>query len=329
MTRWSTAPLSLDRHGEILERDQPTDAEPDRRAAGPGAAADRRVAQCGDRRRLARRDRRLGHLRRARPPARRHVDHHRVCPDRPDRRNDGPTTGLEEQVGGAARLDGGPRLRRGRARRRRLLAGHHQPAPRGYACPGVPDPRAARLLREGPGRGPRLLRQRGPRRAGRAAAHPRGRRPARRPRAQAGPRGGTLGARRAVRDHDRPAHDSRLPAGAGADQPLGVPLNVVELGYGAAFGVVKRLPRAVAWPGFAAVADRSARRYRRGKSGPGTARLAANLRRVVGDAMPADEFAELIRRALRSYARYYLDAFQLPARTREEHRTGFYLEHGM
>jgi KDO2-lipid IV(A) lauroyltransferase len=106
-------------------------------------------------------------------------------------------------------------------------------------------------------------------------------------------------------------------------------LNVVELGYGAAFGVVKRLPRAVAWPGFAAVADRSARRHRRGKGGPGTARLAANLRQVVGDAMPADEFDDLIGRALRSYARYYLDAFQLPARTREEHRTGFHLEHGM
>jgi KDO2-lipid IV(A) lauroyltransferase len=106
-------------------------------------------------------------------------------------------------------------------------------------------------------------------------------------------------------------------------------LNVVELGYGAAFGVVKRLPRAVAWPAFAAAAGRSARRHRRGRPGRGTARLAANLRRVVGDAMPADEFDDLVRRALRSYARYYLDAFQLPARTREELRTGFYLEHGM
>jgi KDO2-lipid IV(A) lauroyltransferase len=45
--------------------------------------------------------------------------------------------------------------------------------------------------------------------------------------------------------------------------------------------------------------------------------------------MPAEEFDDLMRRALRSYARYYLDAFQLPARSREELRTGFHLEHGM
>jgi phosphatidylinositol dimannoside acyltransferase len=106
-------------------------------------------------------------------------------------------------------------------------------------------------------------------------------------------------------------------------------LNVVELGYGAAFGVVKRLPRAVAWPAFAAFADRSARRHRRGGGGPGTARLAANLRQVIGDAMPDREFDDLLRRALRSYARYYLDAFQLPKRSREQLRTGFHLEHGM
>jgi phosphatidylinositol dimannoside acyltransferase len=106
-------------------------------------------------------------------------------------------------------------------------------------------------------------------------------------------------------------------------------LNVVELGYGAAFGVIKRLPRAAVWPAFAAAADRGARRHRRGKSGRGTVRLAANLRRVVGDGMPADEFDDLLRRALRSYARYYLDAFQLPARSHQELLTGFRLERGM
>ena len=100
----------------------------------------------------------------------------------------------------------------------------------------------------------------------------------------------------------------------------------IELGYSAAFGLVKRLPRGVVWPAFAAVADRGARQYQKNKPGAGTARLAANLRRVVGDDFP--DFDDLVRRALRSYARYYLDAFQLPRRSHEELLTGFRLEHG-
>ena len=52
-------------------------------------------------------------------------------------------------------------------------------------------------------------------------------------------------------------------------------MNLVELGYTAAFGVVKALPRRVAWPAFAAVAGMGARRHRSGKAGKGTARLAA------------------------------------------------------
>jgi KDO2-lipid IV(A) lauroyltransferase len=105
-------------------------------------------------------------------------------------------------------------------------------------------------------------------------------------------------------------------------------VNLVELGYTAAFGVVKMLPRRVAWPAFAAVAGVGARRHRSGKAGKGTARLAANLRRVVGDAMSQDEFDDLVHRALRSYARYYLDAFQLPARSHDEILRGFRLERG-
>jgi KDO2-lipid IV(A) lauroyltransferase len=89
-------------------------------------------------------------------------------------------------------------------------------------------------------------------------------------------------------------------------------VKLVELGYGAAFGAVKWLPGQVTWPAFGAIAGRGARRYRGGSPGRGTARLAANLRRVVGDAMPDEEFADLVHRALRSYARYYFDAFRLP-----------------
>ena len=102
-------------------------------------------------------------------------------------------------------------------------------------------------------------------------------------------------------------------------------MNGVELAYAAGFRVVRALPRSVAWPAFAAVAGYAARRHRRGKGGGGTARLASNLRRVVGDAMSEADFDELMRRALRSYARYYLEAFQLPARTRRQLLDGFRL----
>jgi KDO2-lipid IV(A) lauroyltransferase len=74
---------------------------------------------------------------------------------------------------------------------------------------------------------------------------------------------------------------------------------------------------------FAVAAGVAARRR-----GPGTARLAANLRRVVGPEMPDDEFDALVRRALRSYARYWLEVFQLPSRSHEEIMRGFRLERG-
>ena len=105
-------------------------------------------------------------------------------------------------------------------------------------------------------------------------------------------------------------------------------MNLAELGYGAAFALLPKLPRGAVWPLFDAAAGRGARSYRRGKAGKGTATLAANLRRVVGDEMPEPQFAELLHRALRSYARYYLEAFRLPGRSREQILRGFRLERG-
>ncbi|WP_433048494.1 phosphatidylinositol mannoside acyltransferase [Dactylosporangium sp. CS-033363] len=105
-------------------------------------------------------------------------------------------------------------------------------------------------------------------------------------------------------------------------------MNVVELGYGAAFALLPRLPRGVTWPLFAAAASSGHRGYRRGKPGKGTATLAKNLRRVVGPDMPEDEFERLMLRALRSYSRYYLEAFRLPARSKEQILSGFRLERG-
>ncbi len=96
---------------------------------------------------------------------------------------------------------------------------------------------------------------------------------------------------------------------------------LVELGYGAGWRMIRTLPRSVSWPLFAAAAGAA---HRRG--GAGTRRLAANLRQVVGPDLPEPEFAELLRAALRSYARYWLEAFRLPALSREELAQAFRLD---
>ncbi|MEV4464061.1 phosphatidylinositol mannoside acyltransferase [Micromonospora echinofusca] len=98
-------------------------------------------------------------------------------------------------------------------------------------------------------------------------------------------------------------------------------MNLTELGYLAGWRVVRALPRSVAAAAFRAGADRA---HRRG--GGGTARLRANLRRVVGPDLPEAELDELVRRGLRSYARYWLEAFRLPALSRAEILAGFRLD---
>ncbi|MBQ1073848.1 phosphatidylinositol mannoside acyltransferase [Micromonospora sp. C31] len=98
-------------------------------------------------------------------------------------------------------------------------------------------------------------------------------------------------------------------------------MNLTELGYVAGWRVIRALPRPVAAAAFRAGADRA---HRRG--GGGTARLRANLRRVVGPDLPEAELDELVRRGLRSYARYWLEAFRLPALSRTEILAGFRLD---
>jgi lauroyl/myristoyl acyltransferase len=90
-------------------------------------------------------------------------------------------------------------------------------------------------------------------------------------------------------------------------------VNFTETAYAAGWRVVRALPRRATWPVFAAGAELAARR-----PGAGTRRLAANLRHVVGPDLPAAELDELVRRGLRSYARYWLEAFRLPAMSRDE-----------
>jgi phosphatidylinositol dimannoside acyltransferase len=84
--------------------------------------------------------------------------------------------------------------------------------------------------------------------------------------------------------------------------------SAAELGYAAGWRLVRALPEPVAAGVFRAVADRA---YR--KRGPGTERLARNLRRVVGPEVSDEEFDGLLRDAVRSYARYWREAFRLPS----------------
>ncbi|MEU8813145.1 phosphatidylinositol mannoside acyltransferase [Actinoplanes sp. NPDC048796] len=88
---------------------------------------------------------------------------------------------------------------------------------------------------------------------------------------------------------------------------------LIEFGYAAGWRLVRALPLPVARRLFTAAADRA---Y--GKNGPGTQRLRRNLQQVVPD-MPD----ELVRDGLRSYARYWMEAFRLPSQTRQQFLDGF------
>lgn len=81
---------------------------------------------------------------------------------------------------------------------------------------------------------------------------------------------------------------------------------LTSLAYGAGWGVVKALPSGVASRLFDAAGVLAARR-----AGPGVQRLRANLARVVPDASPA-QLDALTRAGMRSYCRYWCEAFRLP-----------------
>jgi hypothetical protein len=98
---------------------------------------------------------------------------------------------------------------------------------------------------------------------------------------------------------------------------------LVDLGYAAGWSLIKVLPRRVVWAAFRAGADRAAR-----KQGPGTQRLRRNLRQVIGPEPSEAELDLLVRDGLRSYARYWMEAFRLPALSREQILAGFDLQDG-
>jgi len=82
---------------------------------------------------------------------------------------------------------------------------------------------------------------------------------------------------------------------------------LVSLGYTAGWRAVRTLPESAARAAFEWGGDRVARR-----GGPGARQLRANLTRVVPDPSPAG-LDELVRAGLRSYARYWCEAFRLPS----------------
>jgi phosphatidylinositol dimannoside acyltransferase len=82
---------------------------------------------------------------------------------------------------------------------------------------------------------------------------------------------------------------------------------LTDAGYGLGWSVVCRLPESSAQRAFRFFADLAWRRR-----GPRVQVLEGNLRRVIGSQAPSGQLRALSRQVMRSYARYWLEAFRLP-----------------
>jgi KDO2-lipid IV(A) lauroyltransferase len=87
--------------------------------------------------------------------------------------------------------------------------------------------------------------------------------------------------------------------------------------YGLGWSVVKKLPEPVAVRLGRGIADLAWK-----QRGKGVLRLESNYARVVPDASP-ERLAELSRAGMRSYLRYWMESFRLPAWSRERIKSGF------
>ncbi|MEU9915507.1 phosphatidylinositol mannoside acyltransferase [Streptomyces sp. NPDC051001] len=87
--------------------------------------------------------------------------------------------------------------------------------------------------------------------------------------------------------------------------------------YGLGWGAVKKLPEPVAVRLGRTIADLAWK-----QRGKGVRRLESNYARVVPDATP-ERLAELSRAGMRSYLRYWMESFRLPAWSKERVRGGF------
>lgn len=92
---------------------------------------------------------------------------------------------------------------------------------------------------------------------------------------------------------------------------------LTDTAYALGWTAVKRLPEPAAGKLFTRIADSAW--SRRGRS---VLRLEANLGRVVPDASP-ERLAELSRAGMRSYMRYWMEAFRLPTWSAERVRGSF------
>lgn len=84
-----------------------------------------------------------------------------------------------------------------------------------------------------------------------------------------------------------------------------------DLGFAAGWGMLRMLPESLATSAFRVGADLATRR-----AGPGVRQLRRNLARVVPQA-GEEELDDLVRRAVRSYARYWKETFRLPSMDRD------------
>ena len=87
--------------------------------------------------------------------------------------------------------------------------------------------------------------------------------------------------------------------------------------YGLGWGTVKKLPEPVAVRLGRTVADLAWK-----QRGKGVQRLESNYARVLPDASP-ERLAELSRAGMRSYLRYWMESFRLPAWSADRIRNGF------
>ena len=92
----------------------------------------------------------------------------------------------------------------------------------------------------------------------------------------------------------------------------GVRDRLTVAGFRLAWWLVRRVPDRVAYAAFDVVADGSARR-----AGTGVRRLRANYARVRPD-LDTAALDDLVRAGMRSYLRYWCDAFRLPDRDPDE-----------
>ena len=98
---------------------------------------------------------------------------------------------------------------------------------------------------------------------------------------------------------------------------------VTDLGFGAGWAAVKRMPEPVVDRAFRAMADRT---YR--KNGPGVRQLRANLARVIPEAR-STTLEETTHEGVRRYMRYWSEAFRLPAWSPQRLRESFVLLEGL